>query len=133
MSVEINQRVKELTHQSHRDLLNQHLEQIRSLTPSFISSLKIYLIISGYLKVNCVEFKPVLEESVEKCKKFTIKRIVDELNEIIRILQLKTYDKNEYFTEDLTDLKRKFVNESNLARLKRPLSCLMLFLIKECV
>ena len=114
MSVEINQREKELTHQAHRDLLNRHLEEIKSLTPSFISSLKIHLIISSYLRANNVEFKQVLEESVDKCKKFTIKRLEDELNEVIRVLQLKTFDENEYLNEDLTDLKRKLVKATSL-------------------
>jgi len=109
MSVEISHREKDLTHQAHRDLLNQHLEQIKNLTPSFISSLKTYLIISSYFKANCVEFKQVLVESVERCKKFTIKRLEDELNEVIRVLQLKTYDENEYLNEDLAGLKRKLV------------------------
>ena len=37
MTREIDIREKELTHQIHRNFLCQHLDQIKSLTPSFIS------------------------------------------------------------------------------------------------
>jgi len=47
MTREIDAREKELTHQGHRDRLCQHLDEMKALTPPFISSIKIGLLIGA--------------------------------------------------------------------------------------
>jgi hypothetical protein len=44
---------------------------------------------------------------INESKEFLIKCLSDEINEIIRILQLTTYD--EFETDDLTIVKQKLV------------------------
>ena len=48
---------------------------------------------------------------INESKEFLIKCLSDEINEIIRILQLTTYD--EFETDDLTIVKQKLVKEIN--------------------
>jgi vinculin len=110
MTREIDQREKELTHQVHRDLLVQHLEQVKNLTPVFISSIKINLIIQDMMaqllnnnRLNQLKF------CIEQSKEFLIRRLSEEIHEIVRILQLTTYDEDEWMSDDLTYMKQKLV------------------------
>ena len=108
MAREIDVREKELTHQSHRELLVQHLEQVKSITPSFISSIKICLLVKKSTEAN---FKSSsVNMCVEQSKEFLIKRLSNEINEMIRILQLTTYDEDE--SDDFTTMKQKLVNRT---------------------
>ena len=130
MTREIDIRLKELTHQIHRELLCQHLEQVKNLTPSFISSIKINLLIqnsnnnSNY--INSSNNSIVL--SVEQSKEFLIKRLSDEINEMIRILQLTTYDEDEWMSDDLTIMKQKLVNICSLIKAQAKFNYLFLFI-----
>ena len=130
MTREIDIRLKELTHQIHRELLCQHLEQVKNLTPSFISSIKINLLIqnsnnnSNY--INSSNNSIVL--SVEQSKEFLIKRLSDEINEMIRILQLTTYDEDEWMSDDLTIMKQKLVNICSLIKAQAKFIYLFLFI-----
>jgi vinculin len=106
MAREVDSREKELTHQIHRDLLNRHLNEVKSLTPSFISSIKIYLTIK-HQTVKKSNSNGLLQ--AEKNRDYVIKTICDKINEIIRILQLTTYDEDEWLNDDLTIMKQRLV------------------------
>ncbi|CAF0804091.1 unnamed protein product [Brachionus calyciflorus] len=106
MTREVDAREKELTHQEHRNKLVQHLEQVKSLTPSFISSIKIYLLTLASFQQNDSQEKQVLF-CIQDSKDFLIKRINYEIKEIIRILQLTSYDEDEWATDDFTFLRQK--------------------------
>jgi vinculin len=114
MTREIDQREKELTHQIHRDLLVQHLEQVKNLTPVFISSIKINLIIVDLIAQHSNNNRlNQLKLCIEQSKEFLIKRLSDEIHEMVRILQLTTYDEDEWMSDDLTYMKQKLVNKIN--------------------
>jgi vinculin len=110
MTREIDQREKELTHQIHRDLLMQHLEQVKNLTPVFISSIKINLIILDLIDQHLNDnHLNQLKLCIEQSKEFLIRRLSEEINEMVRILQLTTYDEDEWMSDDLTLMKQKLV------------------------
>ena len=108
MTREIDMREKELTHQIHRELLCQHLEQVKNLTPSFISSIKIFLLVKNTIEISSNDSVGVC---IDQSKEFLIRRLSDEINEMIRILQLTTYDEDE--SDDLTIMKQKLVRLLN--------------------
>lgn len=105
MTREINAREQELTHQIHVDLLAQHLDQVKELTPLFISSIKICLIIA----INNDYENPVLLSATQN-KEYLIKRLSTQIEEIIRILQLTTHDEDSWMCDDFTIMKQKFVS-----------------------
>lgn len=104
MTREINVREKELTHQIHTDLLVQHLNQVKELTPLFISSIKISLII-GASNRNETTLLSVLQN-----KDYLIRRLTSEIEEIMRILQLTTHDEDSWMCDDLSVMKQKLVS-----------------------
>ena len=118
MTREVDAREKELTHQVHSELLKQHLEQMKNLTPSFISSIKIHLLVKSSIvdsstksiNYNQLKNNPIYQ-SIDQSKDYLIKMLYDEINEIIRILQLTTYDEDEWMSDDLTIMKQKLVRE----------------------
>lgn len=98
----VDARQKELTHQVHRDILVYCLEQLKTLTPIMISSMKIYVQLRGSTSMKGVE------EACEN-RDYLTARMSDEIHEIIRVLQLTTYDEDEWNTDDLT-VARKIEN-----------------------
>ena len=107
MAREVDAREKELTHQIHRDLLKQYLNEVKSLTPSFISSIKIYLTIKNYQQQQNRNLNGLIQ--AEKNRNYIIKIIFEKINEIIRILQLTTYDEDEWLNDDITIMKQLLV------------------------
>ena len=105
MAREVDAREKELTHQIHRDLLKQYLNEVKSLTPSFISSIKIYLTIKNQVNYQQNRNSNGLVQA-EKNRNHLIKMIFEKINEIIRILQLTTYDEDEWLNDDITIIKQ---------------------------
>jgi len=98
VSREVDARQKELTHQVHRDILIRCLDQVKTLAPILICSMKIFIqIISQGGKGN--------EEAAEN-RNYLAGRMTDEINEIIRVLQLTTYDEDEWDADQLTAMKR---------------------------
>lgn len=55
MSVEIDTREKELTHQVHREILNRSMGSIKTLAPVLICGMKIFIQIHSQSK-NCLFF-----------------------------------------------------------------------------
>ncbi|XP_014211787.1 vinculin isoform X2 [Copidosoma floridanum] len=98
VSREISAREKELTHQVHREILVRCLDQVKTLAPILICSMKIFIhIISSGGRGA--------EEAAEN-RNYLSGRMSEEINEIIRVLQLTTYDEDEWDADQLTLLKK---------------------------
>ncbi|XP_046816400.1 vinculin isoform X8 [Vespa crabro] len=98
VSREVSAREKELTHQVHREILIRCLEQVKTLAPILICSMKIFIHIISQGGKGA-------EEAAEN-RNYLSGRMSDELNEIIRVLQLTTYDEEEWDADQLTVLKK---------------------------
>jgi hypothetical protein len=98
MTRDIESREKELTNQTHRELLLQHLSQVKNLTPSFISSIKVYLLILHSMDDSQARNVANQKNPLGIClnvKEFLIKRLTIEINKLIRILQLTRSDEDD--------------------------------------
>lgn len=98
VSKEVSAREKELTHQVHREILVRCLDQVKTLAPILICSMKIFIHIISQGSKGA-------EEAAEN-RNYLAGRMSDELNEIIRVLQLTTYDEEEWDADQLTVLKK---------------------------
>ncbi|XP_066586877.1 vinculin isoform X6 [Prorops nasuta] len=98
VSREVSAREKELTHQVHREILVRCLDQVKTLAPILICSMKIFIHIISQGGKGA-------EEAAEN-RNYLSGRMSDELNEIIRVLQLTTYDEEEWDADQLTVLKK---------------------------
>ncbi|XP_018910673.1 vinculin isoform X3 [Bemisia tabaci] len=98
VSAKVSAREKELTHQVHREILVRCLDQVKTLAPILICSMKIYIHIlsSGGKEAS---------EAAEN-RNYLVSRMTDELHEIIRVLQLTTYDEDEWDADNLTVMKK---------------------------
>lgn len=94
VSREVSAREKELTHQVHREILVRCLDQVKTLAPILICSMKIFIHIISQGGRGA-------EEAAEN-RNYLSGRMSDELNEIIRVLQLTTYDEEEWDADHLT-------------------------------
>ncbi|GFS81009.1 vinculin [Nephila pilipes] len=97
VSREVDAREKELIHEAHRDILIRCLESVKSLAPILICSMKIFVQI---LNQNG---KGVDEAAANR--NYLAQRMCDEINEIIRVLQLTNYDEDEWDADVLTVMK----------------------------
>lgn len=85
----------------HREILVRSLDSVKTLAPILICSMKIYVqLLSQGKKTN---------EAVEN-RNYLASRMTDEINEIIRVLQLTTYDEDEWDSDNLTCMKKALVN-----------------------
>ncbi|GFS83329.1 vinculin [Nephila pilipes] len=98
VSREVDAREKELIHEAHRDILIRCLESVKSLAPILICSMKIFVQI---LNQNG---KGVDEAAANR--NYLAQRMCDEINEIIRVLQLTNYDEDEWDADVLTVMKK---------------------------
>ncbi|XP_043197317.1 vinculin-like isoform X4 [Amphibalanus amphitrite] len=99
VSRDVDAREKELTHQVHREMLIRCLEQVKTLAPILICSMKIYIQLTSH---------PNNKGSGEAAenRNYLVGRMGDEITEIIRVLQLTTYDEDEWDADVLTALRR---------------------------
>ncbi|GLH15861.1 Catenin alpha [Gryllus bimaculatus] len=98
VSREVGGREKELTHQVHREILVRCLDQVKTLAPILICSMKIFIhIIAQGGKGG--------EEAAEN-RNYLAQRMTDEINEIIRVLQLTTYDEEEWDADNITVMRK---------------------------
>ncbi|XP_025087818.1 vinculin-like isoform X9 [Pomacea canaliculata] len=97
MTKNVDAREKELTHQVHRDMLLRSLEQVKNLTPVLISGIKIF--------ITAKQSGQGLVEA-QNNRDYTVRKMSDEIHEIIRVLQLTTYDEEEWDADDLTVMKK---------------------------
>lgn len=98
VSREVDHRSQELTHQVHREILSRCLDSVKTLSPILICSMKIFIQI---LHQHCKES----DEAAEN-RNYLAGRMSDEINEIIRVLQLTTYDEEEWDADNLTVMKK---------------------------
>lgn len=97
VSRDVNQRQRELTHQVHRETLLRCLENLKQEAPILISAMKIY--------IQLLSSNNSISEATGN-RNYHTQRITDEINEIIRVLQLTTYDEDEWDSDSLTYMKR---------------------------
>ncbi|CAH0548928.1 unnamed protein product [Brassicogethes aeneus] len=98
VSREVSAREKELTHQVHSEILVRCLDQVKTLAPILICSMKIYIHIRSQNGKG-------LDEAAEN-RNYLTQRMTDEINEIIRVLQLTSYDEEQSDLDNLTVLKK---------------------------
>ncbi|XP_003746107.1 vinculin [Galendromus occidentalis] len=98
VSKDVDGRQQELTHQVHRDILIRCLDSVKMLAPVLVCSMKIYV------QIQAQGGKGV-EEAAEN-RNYLTHRMSEEINEIIRVLQLTTYDEDEWESDNLTGMKR---------------------------
>nr|XP_006817880.1 PREDICTED: vinculin-like [Saccoglossus kowalevskii] len=98
MSKMIDQREKELTHQVHREKLVYSINSVKNLTPVLISGIKIFVTTkqTGGRGVG---------ESQEN-RNYVVTKMSQEIHEIIRVLQLTTYDEEGWDVDDITVMKK---------------------------
>ncbi|OQV21327.1 Vinculin [Hypsibius exemplaris] len=100
VSHEVDARQKELTHQPHREILIRCLDSVKSLAPILICSMKIFIQILQ-------QGGKGIEEAAEN-RNYLAQRMTDEINEIVRVLQLVTYDEDEWDADDLSIMRKAF-------------------------
>ncbi|XP_060072375.1 vinculin-like isoform X2 [Ylistrum balloti] len=100
MAKQVDGREKELTHQVHREMLCQSLDQVKNLTPVVISGIKIYIT----AKENYTMPQQVVDAQCNR--DYMVKKMRDEIHEIIRVLQLTTYDEEEWDADDLAVMRK---------------------------
>ncbi|XP_019902799.3 vinculin isoform X4 [Esox lucius] len=98
MSKMIDERQQELTHQEHRQMLLNSMNTVKQLLPVLISAIKIF-----------VATKSTSSAGVEEAKRnrcFTFEKMSAEISEIIRVLQLTTWDEDTWANKDMESMKR---------------------------
>ncbi|XP_033120044.1 vinculin-like isoform X1 [Anneissia japonica] len=105
----VDGRQAELTHQVHRNMLIASKDKIKNLLPVLISSIKIF--------VTTIQSpgKRGLDEAASN-RLYVVSQMYLEIEEIIRVLQLTTYDEDDWNVDDLTVMKKAAGNIT--ARLK---------------
>ncbi|XP_029690753.1 vinculin-like isoform X3 [Takifugu rubripes] len=112
MSKMIEERQQELTHQEHRQMLVNSMNTVKELLPVLISAIKIF--------VTTKSSRGGGTEEAERNRRFTFEKMSAEINEIIRVLQLTTWDEDAWANKkDMEALKRSLaVIESKMAQAK---------------
>ncbi|XP_061766272.1 LOW QUALITY PROTEIN: vinculin-like [Nerophis ophidion] len=98
MSKMIEERQQELTHQEHRQMLVSSMSTVKELLPVLISAIKIFVATKSGLRHGV--------EEAERNRLFTFEKMSGEINEIIRVLQLTTWDEDAWANKDMESLRR---------------------------
>ncbi|XP_054655199.1 vinculin-like isoform X3 [Dunckerocampus dactyliophorus] len=98
MSKMIEERQQELTHQEHRQMLVSSMNTVKELLPVLISAIKIFVATKSGRGAGV--------EEAERNRRFTFEKMSGEINEIIRVLQLTTWDEDAWANKDMEALKR---------------------------
>lgn len=98
VSREVDSRQKELTHRVHSEILVRCLEQVKILAPILICSMKVY--------IHIMEQDGKGSDEAAENRNYLSSRMSDEIQEIIRVLQLTTYDEDQSELDNLTVLKK---------------------------
>ena len=99
---EVEKRVEDLTHQVHRETLSKCVDQVKTLAPILICSMKIY--------VQIVSQRGKGAEEAAENRNYLAVRMTDEVGEVIRVLQLVTYDEEEWSSDNIQVMKRTLAN-----------------------
>ncbi|KAM9808947.1 vinculin-like isoform 7-T7 [Syngnathus typhle] len=98
MSKMIEERQQELTHQEHRQMLINSMSTVKELLPVLISAIKIFVATKSGRGAGV--------EEAERNRRFTFEKMSGEITEIIRVLQLTTWDEDAWANKDMEALKR---------------------------
>ncbi|XP_061914223.1 vinculin-like isoform X4 [Entelurus aequoreus] len=98
MSKMIEERQQELTHQEHRQMLVSSMSTVKELLPVLISAIKIFVATKSGRGTGV--------EEAERNRLFTFEKMSGEINEIIRVLQLTTWDEDAWANKDIEALRR---------------------------
>ncbi|XP_026529964.1 vinculin [Notechis scutatus] len=98
MAKMIDERQQELTHQEHRVMLVNSMNTVKDLLPVLISAMKIFVTTKNSQSQG-------IEEAL-KNRKFTVDKMSTEINEIIRVLQLTSWDEDAWASKDTEAMKR---------------------------
>lgn len=98
MSKDVDNRQNELTHTVHREILVRCMDSVKILSPILVCAMKIFVQISE-------ENQKGLQESAEN-RNYLAQRMSEEVNEIIRVLQLTTYDEDEWDSDNVTVIRK---------------------------
>ncbi|XP_071336873.1 vinculin-like isoform X1 [Trachinotus anak] len=111
MSKMIEERQQELTHQEHRQMLVSSMNTVKELLPVLISAIKIFVATKSSRGAGV--------EEAERNRRFTFEKMSAEIHEIIRVLQLTTWDEDAWANKDMEALKRSLaLIESKMAQAK---------------
>ncbi|XP_030627461.1 vinculin a isoform X2 [Chanos chanos] len=111
MAKMIDERQQELTHQEHRVMLVNSMNTVKELLPVLISAIKIFV------TTKCTK-SPGVEEAL-KNRNFTFEKMSAEITEIIRVLQLTSWDEDSWANKDTEAMRRALaLIEAKLAQAK---------------
>ncbi|XP_026873395.2 vinculin a isoform X3 [Electrophorus electricus] len=99
MAKMIDERQQELTHQEHRVMLVTSMNTVKELLPVLISAVKIYV------TTKC--FKSQGVEEALKNRNYTFEKMSAEINEIIRVLQLTSWDEDAWANKKDTEAMKR--------------------------
>ncbi|XP_046728653.1 vinculin a isoform X2 [Silurus meridionalis] len=98
MAKMIDERQQELTHQEHRMMLVNSMNTVKELLPVLISAVKIFV------TTKCAKSHGV--DEAMKNRNYTFEKMSAEINEIIRVLQLTSWDEDAWANKDTEAMKR---------------------------
>nr|XP_040564064.1 vinculin-like isoform X3 [Lepeophtheirus salmonis] len=98
VTFDVEKRIEDLTHQVHRECLSKCVEQVKTLAPILICSMKIFIQI-------LVNGGKGTDEAGEN-RNYLAGRMSEEVSEIVRVLQLTTYDEDEWDSDNLTVMRK---------------------------
>eukprot|EP00096_Caligus_rogercresseyi_P004203 TRINITY_DN1837_c0_g1_i4.p1 TRINITY_DN1837_c0_g1~~TRINITY_DN1837_c0_g1_i4.p1 ORF type:complete len:921 (-),score=329.98 TRINITY_DN1837_c0_g1_i4:363-3125(-) len=98
VTFEVEKRIEDLTHQVHRECLSKCVEQVKTLAPILICSMKIFIQI-------LMNGGKGTDEAGEN-RNYLAGRMSEEVSEIVRVLQLTTYDEDEWDSDNLTVMRK---------------------------
>ncbi|XP_014811795.1 PREDICTED: vinculin isoform X3 [Calidris pugnax] len=99
MAKMIDERQQELTHQEHRVMLVNSMNTVKELLPVLISAMKIF--------VTTKNSKTQGIEEALKNRNFTVEKMSAEINEIIRVLQLTSWDEDAWASKKDTEAMKR--------------------------
>uniref|UniRef100_UPI00358DDEE6 vinculin isoform X3 n=1 Tax=Myxine glutinosa TaxID=7769 RepID=UPI00358DDEE6 len=92
----VDERQEELSLPRHRQALNSHMAAIRGLLSTLISTIKLWVSARG---------GPGAEEAAES-RDFVVAKVSGEINEMMRVLQLTSWDEAAWESQDADELRR---------------------------
>ncbi|XP_051504607.1 vinculin isoform X3 [Myxocyprinus asiaticus] len=99
MAKMIDERQQELTHQEHRVMLVTSMNTVKELLPVLISAIKIFV------TTKCTKSHGV--EEALKNRNYTFEKMSYEINEIIRVLQLTSWDEDAWANKKDTEAMKR--------------------------
>jgi vinculin len=99
VSKDVELRQQELTHVVHREILCRCMDSVKTLSPILVCAMKIFV------QINEEGHQKGLAEAAEN-RNYLKERMTDEVNEIIRVLQLTTYDEDEWDSDNVTVMRK---------------------------